>query len=369
MTTNGSDVVVIGGGAVGAACARALAARGARVTVVARRGMEGEGWRASAGMLASQVEAEPEDPLFALGIAGRAFYRREAPVLHEATGVDIGWQQTGILQVAFTEQREAAFKAKVAWQRQQAYRADWLEADEVREGWPWLEPGSGAFWAAEDGSLEPERLVEALLADAVAHGATVVDDLAVGLDRHAGALHGVIGTSGRYAADAVVVAGGAWSGRLDQLPRPLSVEPIRGQMAAFHWPRKSAPAIVYGERCYLLRRGDELLVGATMEHAGFDVRTTPEGLAGLIARAADLYPALRDATPLRSWAGLRPGTPDGLPIIGAEPRCPGLWYATGHGRHGILLAGITGELLAQAIGGDPLPDTMAPFRPQRFWDW
>jgi glycine oxidase len=367
--SNGSDVVVIGGGAMGAATARALARGGARVTIVARRGTEGEGWRAAAGMLAAQVEAEPDDPIFALGVAGRAFYRREAEALREATGIDIALQQTGILQVAFSEQRATAFKAKVAWQRQQAYRADWLEPDEVREGWPWLEPGVGAFSAAEDGSLDPVALVEALLADAVASGATVVDDLAVGLDRHGGALHGVIGTAGRYAADTVVIAGGAWSGRLDQLPRPLSVEPIRGQMAAFHWPRKAPPAVVYGERCYLLRRGDELIAGSTMEHAGFDVRTTPEGLAGLIERVAMLYPALRDATPLRTWAGLRPGTPDGLPIIGPEPRCAGLWYATGHGRNGILLAGITGERVAQAIGGEPLPEKMLAFRPERFWDW
>ncbi|MES1259654.1 MAG: FAD-dependent oxidoreductase, partial [Gemmatimonadota bacterium] len=81
------------------------------------------------------------------------------------------------------------------------------------------------------------------------------------------------------------------------------------------------------------------------------------------------YPALATMEPVRTWAGLRPGTPDGLPIIGPEPRLPGLWYATGHGRNGILLSGITGDLVARGIGGESSIEELQPFRPERFWDW
>jgi glycine oxidase len=365
----GSDVVVIGGGAVGSACARAIALTGRRVTLLQRAETPGEGWRAAAGMLAAQIEAGPDDPLFNLALAGRSFYRRNAEALAAAAGADIGLMECGILQIARTDAQEEASKVKVAWQRQQGYRADWLSPEEVVQGWPWIDPGVGAFWAPEDGALDPVRTVRAFRADAEQHGARVVNDVAVGLDRDGDRLLGVIGAEGRYPADAVVIAGGAWSGRLEHLPRPVSVEPVRGQMASFRWPDNRPPAIVYGERCYLLRRGDELLAGATMEHAGFEVAVTPNGLAELLARVAEIYPALASEVPLRSWAGLRPGTPDGLPIIGPEPRLPGLWYATGHGRNGILLAGITGEIVAQGIAGDEIPDELKAVRPTRFWNW
>lgn len=360
---------MVGGGAVGAACARALAVAGARVTVVREPEIAGEAWRAAAGMLAAQIEAGPNEPLFNLAVAGRAFYRREADVLREATGIDIGLSQAGILQIATSQARVEPFKAKVAWQRQQAEQADWLEPADVEEGWPWLRPGHGAFWAAEDALLSPERLVAALLAEATARGARIVDDRVTGLWRDDGRLAGVEGVKARYPADCVVIAAGAWSGRLEHLPRPLSVEPVRGQLLAFDWPAGARGATVYGDRCYLLQRGDEMVVGSTMEHAGFEVATTPEGTASLIARVTEIYPQIAAMTPRRHWSGLRPMTPDGLPIIGPEPRLKGLWYATGHGRNGILLAGITGELLAQAIGGDPLPEELSLVRPERFWDW
>lgn len=364
-----TDVLVIGAGAVGSACAREIARSGRSVTLLQRADTPGEGWRAAAGMLAAQIEATPEDPLFNLALAGRSYYRRNAEALAEAAGSPIGLMESGILQLAWTDGEVEAGKAKVAWQRQQGYRADWLSSEEVHQGWPWLARAAGGFWAAEDGALDPATVVAAFRADAIRHGARVVHDEARGLDIQSGKLVGVIGGADRYSAQAVVIAGGAWAGRLEHLPRPLSVEPVRGQIAAFPWPAGVAPAIVYGPRCYILKRGDELLAGATMEHAGFDVAVTPEGIRDLMARVATIYPPLATATPLRSWAGLRPGTPDGLPIIGPEPRLPGLWYATGHGRNGILLAGITGALIAQGIAGDELPDELRQVRPNRFWNW
>jgi len=359
---------VIGGGAVGAACARALAASGARVTVVRPPDVPGEAWRAAAGMLAAQIEAGPQEPLFNLGIAGRAFYRREAPLLAEATGIEIGLAQDGILQVATTEAQVEAFKAKVAWQRQQAQRADWLEPEELEEGWPWLRPGFGGFWAPEDGTLDPVALVEACLADAGRHGGRLVEDRITGLWREGDRLLGAIGEAERHPADAVVVAAGAWSGRLEALPRPLSIEPVRGRMLATAWPDRARSATVYGDHCYLLKRGDEMLAGATMEHTGFDLGPAPEAVAEFVSRLTAVYPPIAAAPVHREWAGLRPGTPDGLPIIGPEPRLPGLWYATGHGRNGILLAGITGELIAQGIAGEPIPDELHLVRPGRFWN-
>jgi glycine oxidase len=179
----------------------------------------------------------------------------------------------------------------------------------------------------------------------------------------------VIGENDRYPAGAVVIAAGAWSGRIADLPRPLSVEPVRGQVLSWPWPEGRAPAIVYGEHCYLLQRGNELLAGSTMEHAGFDSASTDEATALILQRISALVPSQVATAPAGRWAGLRPGTPDGIPIVGAEPRLKGLWYATGHGRNGILLAGITGELIAQGIAGEATPEVLHPLRPGRFWNW
>ncbi len=363
------DVLVIGGGAVGASCARALAVAGAAVTLIDRPGAAGEAWRASAGMLAAQIDAGPDDPVLELALAGREFFAGHASELGRTTGIDIGFMPSGILQVVRREADVAAIKERVAWQRQQALRANWLDGDDVFDGWPWLGPCLGAFWSPEDGAVDPENLVAAFLSDATRLGARVVADTIVGLDHDGKQLRGVIGERQRYTAGTVVIAAGAWSGRLQSLPRPLSVEPVRGQMMAFPWPAGARPAIVYGEGCYLLQRGAEMLVGATVEHAGFDASVTATGLADLHDRASVVYPALAAMQPLRAWAGLRPVTPDGLPIVGAEPRLPGLWYATGHGRNGILLSGITGELIARGVCGASVTEELDPFRPTRFWDW
>jgi glycine oxidase len=320
-------------------------------------------------MIAAQIETQPNDPMLDLALAGREFFAEQGTLLERNTGIDIGLIQTGILQVASRESEIEELKERIAWQRQQALRADWLDGAEVADRWPWLGECVGAFWSPEDGAVNPEKLVAAVIGDATRLGTRVVADAVVGLDHDGYRLRGVIGERQRYSAGTVVVAAGAWSGRLQSLPRPLSVEPVRGQMIAFPWPAGARAAIVYGSGCYLLQRGTEMLVGATVEHAGFDASVTAAALASIHQRASLVYPALAGMKPLRSWAGLRPGTPDGLPIIGAEPRLRGLWYATGHGRNGILLSGITGELIARGVSGTSVTEELRAFRPERFWDW
>ena len=367
--TAGSDVLVVGGGAVGSSCARALALAGGRVTSVYPDALPGEAWRTAAGMLAAQIESGPEEPLFRMAVAGRSFYAREAPALLETTGIDIGLRLEGILQVADSAAQAEAFKAKVAWQRQQAQQADWLEPEEVAESWPALLPAAGAFWAAEDGQLAPESMVAALRADATRLGARTVSDRVVSLLRDGNRVTGVQTEGGELHADLVILAAGAWSGRIAGLPRPLTVEPVRGQMLAFARQEGLPDLPVYGDHCYILPRGDELVAGATMEHAGFDVGTTDDGLSHLRRRLNALAPQLADLEPIRVWSGLRPGTPDGLPIIGPEPRLAGLWYATGHGRNGILLAGVTGEVVARCIAGEPISEELRATRASRYWAW
>ncbi len=360
------DVIVVGGGVVGAACARELASTGRKVLVLEAGGDKGQAWRAAAGMLAPQIEADADDQLLELGLAGRDHYPKLAENLHSATGIDVGLWLEGIARVAGTEVEAEELRAKVAWQQGQGHLCDWLDLAEVKRRWPWLGPTAGALWAPRDGALDPERLVRALLTDAQRLGATVVADRAIRLDRDGKKATGVAGVANRYSAGEVVLAAGAWSGLLEGLPRKLAVRPVRGQMAALPWPADVPRAILYSKDCYMLARGGEAIVGSTMEEVGFQPEVTRAGIAGIFGSVVALCPSLIRAKVRRSWAGLRPMTPDGLPIIGGEPFLDGLWYATGHGRNGILLSGITGLLIRQLIDREAACVELQPFGADRF---
>lgn len=366
--TEPSEVIVVGGGLVGLACARELAEAGRRVLLVERGSDEGDAWRAAAGMLSAQVGAAQDDPLFDFGIAGRERYAELAPVLLERTRIDIGFWQEGITRLAADDADAGHLRSQVAWQRQQGHVCDWFDAAEVKRRLPWVGPTSGALFASRDAALHPARLREALLKDALQLGVTVVTDRAVSITRRGNRVSGVQGREA-YSAASVVIAAGAWSGGLTGLPRPLSVEPVRGQMAALAWPAALPRAVVMGRNTYVVARDGEAITGSTMEPVGFSTEVTAAGLAEIFTGVSALVPALARGEVLRTWAGLRPVTPDGLPIVGPEPRLEGLWYATGHGRNGVLLAGITGVIVAQLMNGENEVERFAPLRPERFWEW
>lgn len=352
---------------IGAACAREMALAGRSVTVLEPDDRPGQAWRASAGLLAPQIDAHADDPLLELGIAGREYYRDRVEQLTEETGIDIELYDQGILRLALDAREVDQLRASVARQRQHGHQADWLAPDEVRADWPAIGEMEGALWAPHDGSVNPVRLVDALRASATRAGARFVPEAARALDAARGRVQAVRGMLDRYSAHDVIIAAGAWSGRLDGLPRPLSVEPVRGQMVARRWPSGVRPGIVCGGGCYVLPRHDEAICGATMEHAGFAVEVTDGGREFVEERTADLLPPLDAAPVLRAWAGLRPGTPDGLPIVGGEPLLRGLWYATGHGRSGVLLAGITAVMLTHLMADEATLEGVELLRPERFW--
>ncbi len=355
---------------MGAACARELARAGRSVAFMDPDTDEGQAWRAAAGMLAPEIESrDSDDPTVALGVAGRDRLVVLAERLKESIGAEIGLWQEGIAHAAFDEADETLLRARVAHQRQQSLHVDWLDAEEAKTRWPWLGPAYGALWAPAGGGVDPQRLVEALRADAVHLGATLITDRALSIERHGDKVAAVRGAE-RYPATDVVIAAGAWSGLIEGLPRPLAVAPIRGAMAALPAPEGVGRAIVYGKGAYLMGRGDEVTVGSTMEYAGFKNEVTAAGLARIFAGASQLCPALARSPVTRTWSGLRPVSADGLPLLGRDPSLEGLWYATGHGRNGILLSGITGVLIRQLIVGEPtVIEDLSAFDPGRFWKW
>jgi glycine oxidase len=366
------DVLVVGGGIVGAAVTHALARADVAVELVDSGAESGIATPASAGMLAPLVEADADEALLGFALRGRDLYRELAPALVEHAGVDIGLWLDGVVKLALTDAEEAHGRSVMASHRQQGLNVEWLSAGEVRERCPGIGPDvRGGLLAPEDGAVQPLAVVEGLLVAATRRGARVSrGDQVVAVETGDGQVTGVRTATGRRPAGAVVIAAGAWSGRIGGLSRPLSVEPVRGQMVAYGWPADEPGAIVFGGGGYIVHRGAEALVGSTMEFVGFDAGATDAGRAHLMGVAGHLYPALQDAAVQRAWAGLRPCTPDGYPIIGQDADCPNLWYATGHGRNGVLLAPITGEVIAHLALGNPIEQLeidLTPVRPSRFW--
>src|SRR5207249_731660 len=254
-------------------------------------------------------------------VRARDLYEPLAPALRETTGIEIGFWRSGIAAVAFEEAGATRLKDEVARQRQAGLRCDWLEADEVRERWPGAAPEChGALFAPEDGALDPQGLTRACLADARRLGAALHAEPVESIQLAQGRVTGVVAAGGTTSVEHAVLAAGVWSPRIRGLPRTLPVEPLRGQMAATAWPDGNPPSILYHDQGYVLARAGAALLGSTMERAGYDARVTNEGLAQVFRGAVRLLPALLTEAVQRVWAGLRPATSDGRPILGVGRR-------------------------------------------------
>ena len=358
------EVLVAGGGIIGAACARALALRGLRVLICEPGPEPAAASAASAGILGPQIE-RADEPLRALGLRARDLYDTLGPALTAATGIDIGLWRDGIAALAFDEAEAERLRDAVAHQRQAGLRCDWLDASEVAERFPATAPCLGALFAPEDGAVDAPALARALRADAQRAGAHTLNARVQRLNTILGRATGVETSAGKIKAEHVVIAAGAWSTKIEHLPRRLPVEPVRGQMAAAAWPGNMPRTVLYYDHGYVVARSGEAIFGSTMERVGFDGSVTTAGVAEIMAAARRLLPQLPPA-PTRTWAGLRPLTPDGRPIVGADPDVRGLWYATGHGRNGVLLAGLTGEIIASLIATGETEVEIASLAPERF---
>ncbi|HEX5989640.1 MAG TPA: glycine oxidase ThiO [Solirubrobacterales bacterium] len=366
----GFDVVVVGGGVIGLACAWRLAQRGAEVAVL-EKGLPGEGaTRVAAGMLAPVGEltfGEPE--LLELTLAAARMYPEFVAELEEASGERTGYEQLGALHVALDRDEAAQLRRVHDLQRSLELEAEWLATRQCRELEPGLAPSfHGGVLAAGEAAVDPRALTEALVAACAAEGvevhtgAEVVDGVF-----EAERLIGVRAAKGRsdvqstfdrpleIRAHAVVLANGAWSGATTWLPehaRP-AVRPVKGQVVELRTRDAQPPTdhILASERVYLVPRSDgRLVVGATVEEMGFDTTVTAGGVHELLREAYRLLPEVAEMELVDAIAGLRPGTPDNLPLVGPGA-IDGLVLATGHFRNGILLAPLAAEAVAGIATG------------------
>jgi glycine oxidase len=361
------DAIFVGGGVIGLSCAWRAAQRGARVAVLDRAQPPAGATRVAAGMLAPVGELAFGEPgLLEMTLASARLYPEFVAELEAAAGEGTGYVSQGALHIALDRDEAAELRRVHDLQRSLGLEAEWLPPRRCRELEPGLTPSfNGGVHAPGEATVDPRALTRALLAALATAGVEVRTETEVvdGLfeDERLGGVRTAGGEELR--ADAVVLAGGAWSGEAAWLPEPARppVRPVKGQILELR-SHGAAPCerIVASERVYLVPRDDgRLIVGATSEEQGFDTAVTAGGVHELLREAYRLLPDVAEMELVDSMAGLRPGTPDNLPLIGPGA-IEGLILATGHYRNGILLAPLTADAIAALLAGEQLPEAAAP---------
>lgn len=365
------DVAVIGAGVIGEAVAYELVTRGASVTLLDGRGVGLGSTQAAAGMLVPYLEGFGR-PLLPLAAHSLGMYDTFVDRVSRDSGMGIGYCRTGSLQVVTVGESLEELLYIAAGARMAGVECELLDARGARDAEPQLSSDvSGALFVETHGFVVAADLSGALSAAIVKHGAhlrvparaqrisTRSDLVEIHLDND------------RLTARHVVIAAGSWSGQIDidGVP-PLPVRPVRGQLLQLEWDGPALNRIVWGSRCYLVPAGPKtILVGATVEEAGFDERTTVAGVRELLDAACGLVPGLREAAFVGARVGLRPATRDEMPIIGRSAKIPGLVYATGHYRNGVLLAPLTARVVADLILDNREDPLLAATSPQRFGEY
>jgi len=309
-------------------------------------------------MLAPSVE-RAVGPAHDFGIASRDRYPSFVEFLADRTGVRVPLNRLGILQVALSEKGVTGLKkTALATSR-------WIDAKELRELEPTLAHGVGAIFNPDDGAVDNTLLLEALGKLVTADDRiTRLEDAVTAIDARdsAGTIKTKSGAtlSARY----VINAAGAWAGKIPGSRLARAVEPARGQLVSYSAsPLRHA---AYGPAGYVVPRGAVTIGGSTMENVGFDSSTTDAGVNKVRSSSEEICPSLASAQGVKAWAGLRPVTPDMLPMLGPDPERPSLIYACGHSRNGVLMAPLTGDLIADLVTGTPLSHDLSQFRPDRF---
>jgi glycine oxidase len=378
------DVIVIGGGIIGLSLAIELRKRGATVLIVERGEPAREASHAAGGMLVD-CPLETAAALQALATASARMYPEFVHEVEVESGMKVDLRDRGTIVLLRREHLshpqftkfflpadvgelepnlamppfEQDLEQRLFLKKRQFESSPEIVAE------AWRMPFRNAFYLKER-CVDPRALCSAALQTAKRRGVDFSSgDEVIRVDVAGGRASGVTTTKTSLHAAKFVNCAGAWSGKIG--PHPFPTRPVKGQMLYLAMPsRDLLKHVIRAPEAYLIPRSDgRLLVGTTVEEAGFDKRTATATIQRLHRAAINLVPKLADARILEDWAGLRPGTPDALPILG-ETVTPGYFVATGHYRDGILLAPITAKMMAEVISGEQPKQNLAPFSPMRF---
>ena len=365
------DVIIIGGGIIGGSIAWELARRGLHPLVLDRQEAGREASWAAAGMLQTAPESADGFPLVPLARASLALYPEFVAAIEADSGRTVGLRRTGAMEIFFSSGGARALSTFIALHHGLGLPAEALPLDEALEMEPALSRhAQAAALLPQECALDSRALTDAVLAAAVAGGAVVLAGVGVeSLIVNGARVEGVIAAGHRFAADHVILAAGAFSSRLDAARRYAPTRPVRGQMVALLSSAPPIRRVLRSTRGYIVPRDDarpqRLVAGSTLENAGYEKRVTPEGIARVLEAAQEIVPDLAAAEIVETWSGLRPDTPDHLPILGPT-ELEGLTIATGHFRNGILLAPITAKLIAEWITERRVSFEWDIFSPLRF---
>ena len=345
-----TEFLIVGGGIIGLAIARQLHRRGIRDVTIVDQGTCGrEASWAAAGMLSPQAETDQVGPFFDFCSRSRDMYPKFAAELLDETGIDIDLDQTGTLYLAVDEE-STELQHRYNWQADAGLAVEILSAEDIARIEPHLRAVTFGLRFPNDWQVDNRKLVQALRAFADLNGINVVENTPVdGLIMKNGHVVGVETAGTKIHSEHTVLTAGAWTSLIDCDGWTAPVEPIKGQIVCLSAPAGTLKHVISTSRGYLVpKRDGRILVGSTTEHTGFDRTTTREATERLTRLAAQLLPS-SDLDVIDNWAGLRPGTPDGFPILGGIPGVEGLTVATGHYRNGILLTPATAHIVTERI--------------------
>jgi glycine oxidase len=362
-------VVVIGGGIIGLAVTDELTRRGVRVELLERSAELGqESSSAAAGILAPQSEAEGPGPFLQLLLSAAQMIPEAISRLETLTGISIGHRVSGMLTLAFSDSDQRELEEGLEWQHQAGLAPERLHPPAARRMEPSLDgPLQAAVYWPQTAVLDPRQFVRAYARAVEAQGASVrLKTAALRVVVRGGRAAGVETAAGPIESDWVVHCAGPWAGEEIGLPFALPGIPARGQILQFSTRAPLLRRVVKSPRAYLVQRTDGCLIaGTTLEYAGFEKRTTEEGIRQIREGVKEISGGAGRLPVESAWAGLRPDTPDHLPVLGPTP-LKGFLAACGHFRNGILLAPLTGRLIADSILGVRPSLGLGPFGISRF---
>jgi glycine oxidase len=364
--------LIIGAGIIGNAVAWRLARAGADVIIVERGRAGQEASWAAAGMIAPQAEAEGPGPFLRLCVEGKKAFEAMLPELIAESGIDPEYDRgSGVLYLALNDKERAELASRAAWQREAGLQVEEINGDQARSITPAISPQAiYALHFPNENRIENRQLTQAFLIAAMKAGARLMEDSRVdAVETRGGKFCGLRLQGGDVIeGDVAINAAGSWASVIRGTEADnVKLYPVRGQIVCFQTRPNLVGPSIFSLRGYAVpRRDGRLLTGSTREMARYSKDVTLEGMESIVRGARDMLPALSTMRFREAWAGLRPATADFLPVLGPSPNLAGLYYATGHFRSGILLAAITGRIVAAMVTGSQPETDVSHFSPARF---
>jgi len=379
----GTDVVIVGGGVIGCSIAYFLRKTGVEVMVIEREEIAAESSAAAGGLITQLGGLAGPPPFTALMLESWSLFATLIAELEDASGVDIGYRQTGCLRAMLDEDENEQMRKLVPVCQSMGIDMQWLTRGEAREMIPMLTSRVlGAAYAPQVGSISASVMTRAYAAAARSLGGVISEHLQVtGFTTHASRLTSVQTVGGEtIACNHLVIAAGSWSTNCGEwLGVDIPVHPARGQILALRQPERplkhtlmvgaSAMLVKYGlgSDLFLVPKPDgTIYVGSTVEHVGFDKNLTVGGIAALLTGVIQIAPELANAPIVKMWTGLRPWSADGYPILGRAPGWENVSVATGHGGIGLEASAVTGKVIAELVTTGQVPERIRTFGLERF---